>query len=388
MKPDLNMEMCTACHACVSVCPASCITMEKDSLGFLRPHVDETACLGCGLCEKTCKKVKEVPACPDRRVWAARHKEPDIVKKSASGGVFTALTDVVLEMGGAVVGAQYGEHMVVHHGVATNAEERNALRGSKYTYSLCDKKVFEQVQMLLEKGTPVLFSGTPCQVAALRVYLGKSYEHLYLVDILCHGIAAPVLYQDYVQFLEKKKGAVEYIDFRYAPDGNWHDPQTRVTYKNGKYGCKEIENSYFRMFVRNFCLRESCYTCNYACFDRVSDITLGDFWGIESSVPSFDAPDGVSVVVTSTEKGAKLFEQAAASGLIVAQCSEGDCSHHQLNGLQPGGRNQAFLGDYNMYGYEYVHKKYTTTPFFIRVREKLYRIEAIRKLRDKIKSLR
>ncbi len=382
MKPRLDRDLCTACHACVSVCPTQAISMSEDDLGFLRPQIDETACVECGRCEKTCDKVKALPPCPQQTVYAARHRSIDVVKSSASGGVFTALSDSVLAEGGAVVGARYNEHMTVAHTVANTPEERDALRGSKYTYSLCDRQIFVQVRQLLDEGQTVLFSGTPCQVAALHVFLGKAYERLLTVDILCHGIAAPVLYRDYVAALEQK-GDVAYIDFRYTPDGNWHDPKTCVTYQNGAHRNGEAENAYFRMFVRNYCLRESCYQCHYASFDRVSDITLGDFWGIENSRPELDAPHGVSVVTVNTPKGAARFEQIRGD-LHAEPCDPSACSHDQLNGLKPGGRNAAFVEDYRQHGYDYVRRKYVTTPLSIRLREKLYRSKWIRALRDNI----
>lgn len=383
VKPQLDRVLCTACHACVSVCPTQAISMSEDDLGFLRPQIDEAACVGCGLCEKTCDKVKVLPACPEQTIYAARHPSPEVVKQSASGGVFTALSDEVLAEGGAVVGARYNEHMTVAHTVAHTPEQRNALRGSKYTYSLCDREIFLQVRQLLEEGRSVLFSGTPCQVAALKVFLGKDYQRLLTVDILCHGIAAPVLYRDFVTSLEKH-GAVAYIDFRYTPDGNWHDPKTCVTYQNGARRNGEAENAYFRMFVRNYCLRESCYQCRYASFDRVSDITLGDFWGIENSRPELDAPHGVSVVTVNTPKGAARFEQCKGA-LHAAPCTPDACSHDQLNGLKPGDRNHAFVADYRRHGYDYVRQKYVTTPRSILLREKLYRIGWIKVLRNALK---
>ena len=385
VKPQLDRALCTACHACVSVCPKECITMAEDELGFLRPQIDETACVGCGLCEKTCNAVKNIPACPEQKIYAARHKTEDVVKNSASGGVFTALSDAVLQMGGVLVGARYTEGMAVEHVIARTAGERDALRGSKYTYSLCDKEIFVQTRELLQEGTVVLFTGTPCQAAALKTFLGRDYDNLFVADILCHGIAAPVLYRDYITELQEKNGAVKHIDFRYSPDGNWHEPKTCVTYKKGAKKSKELENSYFRMFVRNYCLRESCYRCNFANFDRVSDITLGDFWGIERHRPELDAPHGVSLVAVNTKKGAALFEQVKEA-LYAEPCERTDCGHDQLNGLKPGERNEAFLADYLCHGYGYVREKYVTTPFSIRAREMLYRVKLVRLIRDKLKG--
>ncbi len=385
MKPiQLDRASCTGCHACVSKCPRECISMQRDDLGFLYPVIDSDRCISCGICMKVCEEVKQVPRTSERKIYAAKHKSLEIRKKSASGGVFTALANAILQDGGVVVGARYFEDMRVGHDFARNEAELSLLRGSKYTYSLCGKDVFEKTKEYLESGVTVLFSGTPCQVSAFKNYLGSDYENLLTVDILCHGIAAPKLYEDFVSRLSERNGAVGYIDFRYSADGNWHDPHTQVVYQNGKKGSGELENSYFRMFVRNYCLRESCYACGFARFDRVSDLTLGDFWGIEGTHAEFDSPHGVSVVVASTEKGRRLL-QSASSEMELLECTERDCTHDQLNGLKPGGRNLNFVSDYRTYGFDFVHKKYTLTPLSIRMREKLYRIKLIKKLRDLIK---
>lgn len=385
MKIILDQLSCTACHACVAMCPKECITMQEDELGFLRPHIDESKCISCGLCLKTCDEVKTRPIGSKREIYAATHKSLDIRKASASGGVFSTLSDCVIREGGVVVGAIYNEKMSVQHDFAETAEQRDAMRGSKYTYSLCGKQTFVHVKELLDDGRVVMFTGTPCQNAALKTFLKGSYDNLILVDILCHGIAAPNLYNDYITRLGKKGKRIDYIDFRYAPDGNWHAPKTQVTYKDGTRRSGELENSYFRMFVRNYCLRESCYSCNYASFERVSDITLGDFWGIERFHKELDYPHGVSVVVVNSEKGEYWFTKARTD-LDVFNCTESDCTHEQLNGLPQGGRNAEFVEDYLKSGYDYVYRKYTMNPLSIRIREQLYRVSIIKWLRDVIKS--
>ena len=157
------------------------------------------------------------------------------------------------------------------------------------------------------------------------------------------------------------------------------------TYVKRQKKLDKDKNAYFRMFVRNNCLRKSCYSCNYAQFDRISDITLGDFWGIENSLPECDRPEGVSIVVTSTAKGADLFKKAQGS-LSVKECTVADCTHHQLHGLPPDSRNEAFVADYHTNGFAYVHRKYTATPLSIRLREKLYRIKFIYFLRNILKK--
>jgi len=381
MKIKIEHTTCTGCHACVAMCPKECITMEKDSLGFLRPNIDEDKCVECGYCLKTCEAVKRLPERTDREIFAAIHKKLDVRKSSSSGGVFSALSEQVIKENGVIVGAVYKEKMSVQHEFAETVEQRNAMRGSKYTYSLCDKQVFVRVKQLLDDGRTVMFTGTPCQNAALKVFLKVDYDNLILVDILCHGITAPTLYDDFIKKLEEKGKVVENINFRYTPDGNWHEPKTLVIYKDGTKRSGELENSYFRMFVRDYCLRESCYSCNYASFERVSDITLGDFWGIEKVYKNFDFSHGVSAVVINTEKGKRWFSKAMTE-LEILKCTEDDCTHEQLKGLPHKGRNIKFVEDYLTLGYDKLYKKYTVAPLSIQIREKLYRISVIKRIRD------
>lgn len=384
MKIKIEQATCTGCHACVAMCPKECITMEKDSLGFLRPHIDEDKCIECGYCLRTCEEVKRLPVRSQRDIFAATHKKLDVRKASSSGGVFSALSEQVIKEKGVIVGSIYKEKMGVQHDFAETVEQRNAMRGSKYTYSLCDKQVFMRVKQLLTDGRLVMFTGTPCQNAALKFFLRADYDNLLLVDILCHGITAPALYDDFIEKLEKKGKKVADINFRHSHDGNWHEPKTLVTYEDGTKKGGELENSYFRMFVRDYCLRESCYSCNYASFERVSDITLGDFWGIENSHKNFDYPYGVSVVTVNTDKGKKWFSKVNKD-LETIICTEDDCTHEQLRGLPSRGRNAKFVDDYLEYGYDYVYKKYTVSPISIRIREKLYAIPIIKKIRNLIK---
>ncbi len=383
MKIKLEQVTCTGCHACVAVCPKECITMKKDSLGFLRPHIDENKCIGCGYCLKTCEEVKKLPVGLEREIFAATHKNIDARKSSSSGGVFRALSEQVISVNGVVVGAVYNKKMGVQHDFAETVEQRNAMCGSKYTYSLCDKQVFVRVKQFLDAGRTVMFTGTPCQNAALKIFLKVDYDNLILVDILCHGITAPALYDDFIKKLEEKGKVVADINFRYSPDGNWHEPKTLVTYEDGTKQSGELVNSYFRMFVRDYCLRESCYSCDYASFERVSDITLGDFWGIENSHKEFEHPYGVSVVVVNTQKGKEWFSKASKD-LETIICTEDDCTHEQLRGLPPGRRNTKFVDDYLEVGYDYVYKKYTVSPISIRIRERLYEIPIIKRLRNLI----
>lgn len=381
MKINLDMKSCTGCHACAAVCPRGCISMIADDLGFLHPVIDENACIGCHRCEKICAETKVLPTHDEQEIYAAKHVSSEVKAKSASGGAFTAISDVILKNGGIIVGSVYGEDMAVFHTFARNEAERDRMRGSKYTYSLCGKEIFHEVKQLLDDGKCVMFTGTPCQNAALKATLGKDYENLFLVDILCHGICAPKIYADYLSSLAQTDRVID-INFRHSTE-NWHAPVTLVNYE--KKGARQgnPENAYFKIFVQNRVLRESCYRCSYASFSRVSDITLGDFWGIENCHAEFDAPDGVSVITVNTPKGKELLMQVA--DLILLPCAPADCSHEQLNGLRERKRDETFLKEYREKGYQYVAKKYTYKSLSLRIREALYKIKFIKRLRDMIK---
>ncbi len=379
---QLDKITCTACYACVASCSQQCIHMQEDKLGFLRPVIDNAACISCGKCISVCEHVKQLPEIDEEKqqIYAAKHRSSDVKNASSSGGVFTALSDAVLEMGGVICGSVYSEHMKPIHTFAENKVERDAMRGSKYTYSLCNDLTYRRVKSFLNNGRKVLFTGTPCQVSALKCYVGE-HENLFTVDILCHGIVAPVLYRDFVRNAEKK-GKVVFIDFRRG-NINWHDPVTCITYRNGKI---VIDNSYFKMFTQNYLLRESCYKCNFASFNRISEITIGDFWGIENCHSEFDEADGVSVMIVNNEKGRTLLAQCHAN-LELLRCTRSDCSHEQLNGLPARTQHQEFKKYYLSHGYNAAYKKFVRESWSIRIRERLYRNKLILNARNQFAKL-
>lgn len=213
-----NPDNCCGCTACASICGQNAITMVPDPLGFLYPKVDVSKCVNCGLCEKVCEfnnKYDKSLLLSTPIAYAARHKNIDEVMRSRSGAVFAALSDYILENGGVVYGAGYKDHFKVCHKRVTNKSERDELRGSKYVQSDISG-VFKMVKKDLQQGVMVLFSGTPCQLAGLKSYLGiKLRKNLYLVDIVCHGVPSPLIWKDYLSYLERKYGdTITRVDFR------------------------------------------------------------------------------------------------------------------------------------------------------------------------------
>lgn len=216
---------CCGCTACQSICPHDAISMCPDPLGFLYPKVDVSKCVECGLCEKVCQFNEHYDTSLNLRepeAYAVRHKDMDELMRSRSGAAFVAISDYVLENGGVVYGAGYKDHFRVSHKRAASKQERDEFRGSKYVQSdLSD--VFRAVRKDLQDGLFVLFSGTPCQTAGLNAYIGpKLRERLLLVDIVCHGVPSPYIWRDYLDFLERKRGArIVCVNFRDKVKYGW-----------------------------------------------------------------------------------------------------------------------------------------------------------------------
>lgn len=211
-------SQCCGCTACASICAHKAITMQPDALGFLYPIVDKEKCTDCKLCEKVCSFNVDYDKSLNLQeplAYAARHKDMNEVETSRSGAAFIAISDWILEHGGAVYGAGYADHFRVVHKRATSKEERDEFKGSKYVQSDMNS-VFKQVKDDLKKGMIVLFSGTPCQTSGLNSFVGKKLrENLYLIDIICHGVPSPYIWRDYITYLEKKQGStICWVNFR------------------------------------------------------------------------------------------------------------------------------------------------------------------------------
>ncbi|MGN0202884.1 MAG: Coenzyme F420 hydrogenase/dehydrogenase, beta subunit C-terminal domain, partial [Candidatus Cryptobacteroides sp.] len=316
-----NPADCCGCSACAAVCPRNAIVMSPDALGFLYPSVDPSRCIDCGLCDSVCsfKEDYNTSANLDEPLsFAARHINEDEVMRSRSGAAFVAITDVVLGQGGSVYGAAFGEHFKVIHKRAVTKEERDSFRGSKYVQSEMGD-VFTQVREDLKQGRIVLFSGTPCQTAGLSSFIGPALSaNLFLIDIVCHGVPSPALWQDYLKYLEKKQGgAICSIDFRDKQRFGWKAHKESVVFPS-----ETVNNPWFvKLFYQNIMLRHSCSNCHFSNTRRPSDITLGDFWGWEKQDPSLNADDkGVNLLLVNTEKGKALLDKASPE-LVLSEAS-------------------------------------------------------------------
>ncbi len=299
---------CCGCTACAEACPVGAIQMRQDAEGFSYPWVDPQKCISCGLCRRICPMKQEQQKKKVQAIYAMKAEDPSIRQNSTSGGAFTTLSDVVLRQGGVVFGAVFDGRFEVMHQMAQTPQERDAMRGSKYTQSNLEG-IFPQVKQLLEAGRPVLFTGTPCQNAGLKSFLGKEYENLYLCDIACHGVPSPAVWREYLEMVAREKGPVQAVNFRDKTHG-WHRASLRIDCEKGSLLQDMKQNPYYILFFDHYDLRPCCHHCPYASQERVTDLTLADFWGIEEAIPQMDDDTGVSLILCGTEKGQRLLDQA------------------------------------------------------------------------------
>ena len=284
--------------------------MVPNTEGFLYPVVDEKLCIGCHLCQRTCPIHTPKEIHPQVESAFAAHTEDDhILNESSSGGVFSLLGQAVLDQGGLVFGAAFDGPRRVRHVSACNEEEFSLLRGSKYVQSETGDS-YQEVKRALLLNRLVLFSGTPCQIAGLQAFLGKDYENLFCIDTICHSVPSPKAWNTFLDEVEQTAGSpVTLANFREKKTG-WERYSLYLRFENGsEQRYTGPDNFYVQSFVRGLDTRPSCYSCPAVGKNHASDITLGDFWGIQSVAPACYCQQGTSLVILHTEKGRQLLEQ-------------------------------------------------------------------------------
>ena len=285
--------------------------MASDEEGFLYPRINQADCVDCGLCERVCPQLnsekREHPETP-RSCYAAISKDLEIRLLSSSGGVFSLLADKILGQNGVVFGARFDEQFAVYHSYTESPEGLPPFRGSKYAQSDL-RGVYSQVRQFLQANRPVLFSGTPCQIAGLRGFLGgKEYNQLFLVSVICHGAPSPLVWRDYLDHITGGPRPTS-VNMR-NKDNGWGPGDYRMVIQRGE---EELMNTqatgtpYMRAFLTNLTLRPSCYSCHFR-GNHGSDLTLGDYWGIEKIHPRMADNKGTSLILVYTDKGQRLME--------------------------------------------------------------------------------
>ena len=329
----VDKSRCCGCSACVQRCPRHCISMKEDEEGFLYPVVDENACIECGLCEKVCPELHQGEERKPLKVYAAKNKNEEIRMQSSSGGIFTLLAEQIIQEGGVVFGARFDENWEVIHDYTETIEGLAPFRGSKYIQSRI-RVTYQQAESFLKQGRKVMFTGTPCQIAGLKQFLRKEYENLLTVDFICHGVPSPGVWRKYLEELIARQGDGKnsVLSHPKPPLLNSVRDISRIEFRNKRLGWKKYsfalilsvpvghgakntvllsepynKNIFMKGFLADLYLRPSCYACPAKCLKSGSDITIGDFWGIQNVLPEFDDDKGVSAVLLNTEKSLKTI---------------------------------------------------------------------------------
>lgn len=328
----IDKKNCVGCNACVQKCPKKCIAMHEDYQGFLYPKVDLSSCIDCSLCEKVCPVINQGEARFPVATYSATYKNVEVLKNSSSGGAFFAMGQQVIEKGGVVFGARFNEKWEVVHDYSETIEGIRAFMGSKYVQSSIGD-TYRQAEQFLKAGRKVMYTGTPCQLKGLQLFLRKDYgPQLLKVDVICHGVPSPRVWREYIQWVT---GLQEFSNKKISTpvaDGMSHI--TDISFRDKRLGWEKFgfriqkfnlsdkqnsvfgsiqqtdstdnktefyepftENLYMRIFLKNLDLRPSCYACPAKCGKSMSTMTIGDFWGVHKNQPQVYDKDGVSAIV-------------------------------------------------------------------------------------------
>lgn len=376
MENVLEKNKCSGCSACANACPKNAIEMIKNEDGFIHPKINKHKCVNCGLCKKTCPVLNNSENKSLNQCYVAYSNDEDAKKTSSSGGIFDLIAKNILKEHGIVVGAAFNDKMELKHTAIEKIEDLEKLKGSKYLQSELDN-IFSYIKEKINS-RKVLFVGTPCQVAGLHAFLKKDYDNLVCVDLFCHGVPSPKLFTKYIKELEKDNNSkVINYNFRDKKTG-WDSYSNTCRLKNNKEISQlQKDNNYMKLFLSDIALRESCYNCNFKLGNKYSDITLGDFWGVQKYYPEMYNKQGVSAIIVNTEKGQKIFEDIS-NDLSYKECKlENIVSGNPslaISGKTPKLRNE-FFDELDNKDIDYLTKKYQK------------KISLISKLKNKIKSL-
>lgn len=297
-------QKCTGCGACYNICSNNAIIMREDDEGFLYPEINEKLCTNCLICEKVCQiyndnnKNAENPDCYALAQYDAERM------KSSSGAIFPLMAQRIIEKGGYVSGVAFVDNNV-EHVLINDINEIDKLRGSKYIQSDI-KDIYKKIKTLLDDNKTVLFSGTPCQVEGLKLYLNKEYQNLYTIDLVCHGVPSKKVYREYIKEINPD-AKTYYSNFRDKMTG-WKNSSATTTVDNKNISRSIKDDFYMQAFLKDLALRKSCFECKYAKIPRQGDITLGDFWSIKKYKKSLDDDKGTSLVLVNNKKGRELYD--------------------------------------------------------------------------------
>jgi len=339
---SIDKKMCTGCGACFAICPNGAITLNEDNEGFVIPMIDKERCNNCGACKKSCSASNNVDKNMPQNVYAVQRTDAKKLHLSSSGGIGALIAETIIAKGGVVYGAALIDYRVKHIRVS-NENDLYKLYGSKYVQSDF-YNVFLSIREDLRLERDVCVFGTPCQLAGLKKFLIIEYSNLYCIDLICHGVPSPRLFENYLIWLQKRNKTNRILDYKFR-DKSISGWDTAYSYKFKKKnnecfkGGVATRDPYYESFIYAETYRESCYRCQYAEKDRVGDITIGDYWGIQDWHIEFEKcySSGVSAVLINTKKGIELFEMCK-NEMIITPSSFNQVSSENGNLLKPAYR--------------------------------------------------
>lgn len=407
-----NKSDCCGCEACIQICPQSCITLENDSEGFLYPHVNTGLCISCGRCDEVCPVKNQGKKKEPLAAYAAKNNNVDEQLKSSSGGLYILLAQKTIEEGGVVFGVVFNKDWTVVHQCTEVMAGLYPMMGSKYVQSHIGDS-YKTVERLLGQSRTVLFSGTPCQISALRRFLRKDYDNLVTVDVVCHGVPSPGVWRKYLKEVKNKSRRtkiqfrlpfishfserdvlagcdemnIEGISFREKSKG-WKKYSFVLTLAMAStYGQKKSvsfshihqKDPFMNLFLKNIILRPSCYRCPAKCGKSGADITLSDFWHIGKVLPDYYDEKGVSLVYLNTEKGIRWFNKVECDQKTVNIVDAIRKRSWREEHIVIPRKREDFFFDFNA-GFDIMnlYRKYAIKPFILRLCGRLRRM--IRKM--------
>lgn len=374
-----DKKNCCGCSACYSICPKNCIEMKADEEGFLYPNVNKDLCINCGLCEKVCPIINKVEEKVfEQEGYLVQNKDEKIREESTAGGAFTAIAKYVLEKKGVVFGVQYDENLNVVHSYVENEIDLKLYRNSKYVQSKIGE-TFKQAKKFLDEDRWVCFSGTPCQIEGLKKYLKKDYNKLITVDVVCHAVPSPLVWEKYLEVQRKKYGNnIKNIIFRDKKYYGYKYSQMTICDNKGKdLGHLGVESDIMlRAFFSDICDRPSCYECAFKKRYRVTDFTIWDCFITGVIAKEFDDDKGTTRVLIHTQKGKNIFEKIKSdfkyknigADLLTKNV------HEMYYSVKFNNRRKVFMKDINNLSIEDLLKKYFKDTCIIKIKRNLRKV--------------
>lgn len=372
-KIEHILNKCTGCMACVDACPTSCINSIENNGGFKYTVIDEAACVNCGKCYSVCPIETQPKYNEEQKLYAAYSIDKSGRKRGSSGGIFELLAKHFAGQGFYTCGAAFDGNTLKHR-IVSPTENVEPLLKSKYLQSDTEG-IYKKIAELLKNGEKVFFCGTPCQVAALVNSIPEKLRgQLFTADIICHGVPSQKMFDSYIAELGKKhKGEISDFSFRIKDNRfkHAHGYSFKVT-QNGKESTVNgiyTDSTYYNAFKKYLIFRESCYNCQYATLERVSDITLADFWGIEKYNFDGNVDQGVSMIITNTQKGMEAFlsikEQTVCQEFPLQYGI--DSNYCLTNSTKKPKARDSVIEEFDAYGYTHIADKYFDTGFVEKV---------------------